>query len=315
MGCHSITSYATEYRAALPNKLNKTAVSVKKDSLNSRIYTSDQDIKGDIISIVMEISGLEFKETLKQIHELLGFKFSFTSLAQKKKVDVLDVFKKAIGCNHYDKQELKPINESVLENSNFIKLPHINLIREGIIPRVQEEFGVMYDIKTQRILFPHRHWSTGELLGIFGRTTIEEWDILGIPKYWGVIPYHKSLNLYGLYENYKAIQDYGMVVVFEGEKSPQKAKSLGIPYGVALGGHELSAEQVKILISLNVKIIFALDEGIDEQVSIDMCKQFKGIRPAYYLYGHDKLGKKDSPIDKGINVFKYIMENCQRKVV
>lgn len=263
----------------------------------------------------MEISGLGFKQILKQMHELLGFNFSFTSTPQSKKVDILDVFRKAVGCNHYDKQELTPIDESALDNSNYLKLPHINLIREGITPKVQEEFGVMYDVKSQRILFPHKHWSTGELLGIFGRTTIEEWDILGIPKYWGVLPYPKSLNLYGLYENYKAIQDYGMVVIFEGEKSPQKAKSLGFPYGVALGGHELSMEQVKILISLNVKIIFALDEDVDEQVSIDMCKQFKGIRPAYYLHSHDILGKKDAPIDKGRNVFKYLMENCQRKVV
>lgn len=280
---------------------------MKKDSLNSRIYTSDQDVKGDIISIVMEISGLEFKETLKQIHELLGFKFSFASLTQKKKVDVLDVFKKAIGCSHYNNQELVPLDESVLDNSNYIKMPHINLVREGIIPKVQEEFGVMYDIKTQRILFTHRHWSTGELLGIFGRTTIEEWDMLGIPKYWGVIPYPKAMNLYGLYENYKSIQDKNEVYVYEAEKSTLKRSSKLDFTGVSICSHNLSDEQVKILIGLSVDVVIVYDKGISLQHIRSECEKFYGIRNIYYIYDkYNLLKDKESPADTPNKIFDYL---------
>ena len=309
IGCHSVTSYAKEYRAALPNKTNKTAVSIRKENLSGRIYTPDENISGDIISIVMEITELKFKDALKKIHDILGLKFTLTTTPKRASYDPLDIFKNVKSYRRYKKQELEILPESVLDNHNFLKLPHINLIREGIIPCVQREFDVMYDMESQRILFPHRHWSTGELLGIFGRTTVKQWKILGIPKYLGIIPYPKSLNLYGLHENYKGIQDAGYVVLVEGEKSTLKAKSLGYNNFVALGGHELSQEQVRILISLNVDIVLALDKDVPEQESIDMCNQFKGIRNAYYLYDkYDILDEKDAPIDKGIKIFNYLLK-------
>lgn len=193
--------------------------------------------------------------------------------------------------------------------SNYLDLPHISLIHEGIVPNVAKEFDVMYDTRTNRILFPHRYWSSGDLVGIFGRTTVEQYDVLGIPKYFGILPYAKSLNLYGLYQNYKAIQNMGYVIVCEAEKSCLKAKSMGFPNVVSLGGHGLSNEQIKILIGLNVDIIFALDKDLDKQISIDMCKEFKGIRNASYIHDkYDLLGEKDAPIDKGIKIFKYLLK-------
>ena len=139
---------------------------------------------------------------------------------------------------------------------------------------------------------------------------MEIYEILGIPKYFGVIGYPKSMNLYGLYENYEEIQRRGKVVILEGEKSTLKLRSMGYPIGVALGGHEISREQIKILIGLNVDIIFALDKDIDKQVSIDMCKEFKGIRNAYYIDDkYDILGEKDAPVDKGLKVWQYLYKN------
>lgn len=276
--------------------------------MGGRIFTSGEIIRGDIITVVMDITESNFKDALRLMHDILGLPFVMR-LSPRRKYDPLKIFKKArSGVNNSD-YELTPQCESVLDSNDYIHLPHIDLVREGIIPSVQEEFGVIYDMRRKRILFPHRHWSSGELLGIFGRTTNPLWNILGIPKYFGVIPYPKSLNLYGLYENYKEIQKAGFVICVEGEKSVQKAKSLGYPNLVALGGHELSDEQVKILIGLNVDITFALDNDLDEQISKDMCKRFKGIRSAYYLYdNHGLLGEKDSPIDCGRKRFNYLLK-------
>lgn len=158
--------------------------------------------------------------------------------------------------------------------------------------------------------FPHRHWSSGEILGIFGRTTVEIYEILGIPKYFGVIGYPKSMNLYGLYENYEEIIKSNAVIIVEGEKSVLKLKSMNYGNAVALGGHEMSLEQIKILISLNVDIIFALDKDLDKQISIDMCNEFKGIRNTFYIDDkYDILGEKDAPVDKGLKVWNYLYKN------
>lgn len=263
----------------------------------------------------MEIANLSFKEALKKIHSILGLKFTITFNREKKQHNPLKIFEDIRSRNKNDNYDLKFYDDDVLNSHHFIKLPHINLIKEGIIPSVQKEFNVMYDYKRNRILFPHRHWCTGKILGVFGRTTNDHWDMLGIPKYYGILPYPKSLNLYGLYENYKTIQERGFVCVVEGEKSTMKLKSYGYPVGVSLGGHELSDEQIRILIGLDVDIVFALDKDIPEQISKDMCKQFKGIRSAYYIYDkYDLLGEKDAPIDKGYKIFEYLLKN-KRKVV
>lgn len=272
-------------------------------------------MRGDIISIVMEITNTEFKQALKIIHDILGLKFTISFKPLQKKYDPLDIFERAKSNTSYNKQELVFYGDDVLNAYNYIHLPHMLLVKEGIVPSVQHEFNVMYDTKSKRILFPHRYWSTGDIVGIFGRTVINEWQILNIPKYYGVLPYPKSLNLYGLYENYKAIQNYGYVVVVEGEKSVLKAKSLQHPNFVALGGHELSTEQIKILIGLDTEIVFALDNDVDKSISEHMCKEFRGIRNVSYIYDTDGLlGAKDAPIDKGRKKFEYLLQYCRQVI-
>jgi hypothetical protein len=68
---------------------------------------------------------------------------------------------------------------------------------------------------------------------------------------------------------------------------------------VAICGHNMSLEQTKILISLNVDIIIAMDRGIDLNTIRGICESFYNIRNVYYLY--DKDGKylkdKESPSD------------------
>ena len=265
---------------------------------------------GDIITIVMDIKQIGFRDALKLIHKILYLPFTMNYKPEQKKYNPLEVFKRVKSFNNSSNYEFKPYEDSVLNDINYTRLPHINLIKEGISPKVQEEFGITYCGRQNRILFPHRHWSSGEILGIFGRTTVEIYDVLGIPKYFGVIGYPKSMNLYGLYENYEKIIKSGEIFVFEAEKSVLKLKSMGYGNAVALGGHELSPEQVKILIGLDVKITFCLDKDIDKQVSIDMCKEFKGIRNAYYIDDkYDILGEKDAPVDKGLKVWKYLLKN------
>jgi DNA primase len=174
-------------------------------------------------------------------------------------------------------------------------------LKEGILPFTCERFNIGYDVKTKRILIPHRLWcgADNDFVGVIGRTTISNPEIFDIPKYYPLKAYPKSLNVYGLQENYRTIQEKGYVVVFEAEKSVLKRHSKMDGTGTAICGHAMSFEQSKILISLNVDIIIAMDEGVDINEIRAICENFYGIRNVYYIHDaeHKYLGTKESPAD------------------
>ena len=117
------------------------------------------------------------------------------------------------------------------------------------------------------------------------------------------------MNLYGLWENKKTIQEKGYVVVFEAEKSVLKRDSLNDSTGVAVSGHEISDEQAKILIGLNCEIIIAFDKDIEIEHVRHCCEKFYGIRKVSYIWDkYDLLGKKDSPADAANKIYKYLFE-------
>ena len=137
--------------------------------------------------------------------------------------------------------------------------------------------------------------------------TYEEFDI---PKYFPLIKYSKSLNLYGLQENYNGIQTKNQVVVYESEKSVLKRFTRLDETGVAVGSHSLSEEQIRILIGLNVDITIAYDKDIPLQHIRSECEKFYGIRNINYIF--DKRGllkEKESPADAHNRIFEYLLKN------
>lgn len=310
VGCHNVREYRTEYRAALPMKTNATAVTVKKDNLYVAVNSSDVNFTGDIFVLVMELKKVNFGKANKLIHDYLGLIYNFSSKAQKDEdnCDILNVFTKHKKCAYFVNKEVETYGREICDE--YTELPHISWIREGITPRTCKKFHIAYAYDKKRIIIPHSYWcGDGEIVGIVGRTTIPNYDVLGIPKYFGVKPFQKSMNIYGLAENYEAIQQAGYVVVFEAEKSVLKRDSLGDNTAVAIGGHSISEEQVKILMGLNVDIIIAFDEGIDINDIRKECNKFYGVRNVFYIY--DKwglLGAKESPADVLNKKFQFMLK-------
>ena len=315
IGCYNIKSYTKEYRCSTPINTKASSTSIKKDSLKVRIFATETREKNDIFTLTMKIKNVNFPGALKEIHRILGLKFinTYKKEDKKERVDILDIFKKAankIKTNYIDNLELEIHDDEICKE--FIRLPYIGWIREGIMPFTQEVFNIGYSRDKNRIVIPHRYWcgKENDYVGVIGRTLNENYELLEIPKYFPLKAFPKSMNLYGLQENYEYIQKYRKVIVFESEKSVMKIHSMLLKCGVALGGHELSEEQVKILISLDVEIIFAMDNDMSEQLSIDMCNRVKHLRKTSYIY--DKkgvLGAKDSPCDKGIRIFRDLLRS------
>lgn len=260
----------------------------------------------------MDIKDINFLESIKYIHQLLGLKYTGISYQKEdnenNKIDILQVFKKASReYGDYTDEELNIYNQDIC--SEFIQLPYIDWVREGILPKTQEIFGIGYSRKNNRVIIPHRYWCGNEnqYVGVIGRTLVKDYDLFDIPKYFPLYKFPKSMNLYGLQENYKDIQEKGYINIFEAEKSTLKRYSKLDHTGVALGGHEISPEQAKILISLDVDIIIQMDKDISLQHIRSLCEIFYGIRPIYYVYDtFGLLNNKESTADKPNKVYNVL---------
>jgi DNA primase len=314
LGCHDIKSHLKEYRAGLPDRQNKTAIAVKKETLSVKIFQPDEKIiRGDILTLCMTIKNIPFIKASRYLHEILELEYKYKLKKDTKEQelnDPLQIFKRVKNkSNTVNVYDIDLIDENAL--NDYIPYPHISFIRDGIMPWTCKEFKIGYSDKHKRIVIPHRLWNENEdkFAGIFGRTVVENYELFDIPKYYGIKPYPKSMNLYGLQENYKTIQENGYVVVYEAEKSVLKRHSRKDGTGVAVGSHSLSDEQIKILIGLDVDIIIAYDKDIKEEYIWSECDRFYGIRNVYYIYDkHDLLKEKESPADATNKIFNYLFK-------
>ena len=323
LGCHDLKLYTTEYRCGLPGHKNKTSIAIKKDTLKTKIFQSGGEIiRGDIITLVMTIKNISFVEANKHLHKLLGLKYQYKNnkkinKQEENKSDPLEIFKKIKRKrNSVNIQDIEIYDSTIIEE--YTPLPHINWIREGILPFTCETFSIGYSFKKNRIVIPWHYWSGTEndIVGVMGRSILssEQCDILNIPKYLPLKAFPKSLHIYGLQQNYKNIINSELVYVLESEKSVLKLHSRGIKNAVAIGSHCLSSEQIKILIGLNVEIVICYDKDINLDYVLNECKRFKYIRKCSYIFDEwDLLKEKESPADKHWKIFKFMSKH--RRIV
>lgn len=306
LGCQSIKDCGKEYRSTRPEGDNPSALAISKETLKVTCYT--EDWFGDIYTLCMRTLFLSFGQTLKYLHALFGLKYQFElSDIQEKPKSILDVF------TRYKNRDLNyDINQYTedIVSVNYEPYLHMNWIKEGITNRTRETFNIQYDGMRRKIIIPHRDWETGKTVGIMSRTTLDAYEMLGIPKYYPIIPYQKGNNVYGLFENYQSIIENGYVVVYEAEKSVLKRHSLHDGTGVAVCTHSITNKQAEILISLNVDIIIAWDKDVSDEEIFKACSKFKGIRNVYYIKDNlDILNEKDSPADATNSDFVKLFKN------
>lgn len=313
IGCHHIQYHKKGYYScANKDGDNKSAIVLYNDeNLKCINYTrkmSDSSF-ADLITLVSFNMKLSFVDSLKYIHKILGMEFKFDSKKEKIQYDPLEIFKKVKRKRYSNADDVEIYDEEIIKE--YIQLPHIDWIREGIMPWTCEKFRIGYSADRKRIVLPHRWWcgDENEFVGVMGRTVIKEYEMLDIQKYLPLKSYPKSLNLYGLQENYQSIQEAGYVVVYEAEKSCLKRHSRKDETGVAICCQDMSNEQVKILIGLNVDIIIVLDKGVPLEHIRATCDHFYGIRNVYYIYDqYDLLKDKESPADASNQIFNYLFK-------
>lgn len=319
IGCHHIKYHSIKdyYSCGNYNGDNIAAINVyNNEYLNVTNWTRQKefDDRSDIITLTQYNRQCSFIDAVKYLYKILGLKFKPGKRDKEKdeKPHPCAKFRRIRAARHrVDVTDISKINimdEDVLDE--YVPMLHIDWFRDGIMPWTRKKFDIRYSYKRNRIVIPHRWWLTGDLIGMNMRTTVENYEELGISKYYLTPGMNKSINLYGLYENYDSIQKAGYVIVVESEKSVLKRDSLNDPTCVALSGHIMSDEQKRILLGLNVEVVFAMDKDIAINEVRAMCENFYKIRRVSYIYDDlDVLGDKDSPVDADNKIFSDLFDN------
>ena len=310
---HPLKEY---YSCSNYNGDNPSAVNIKNNEyLNVVNYTRQSEFpeQSDIITLVQYNKQCSFIDAVKYLHSLLGLEYSYKNKPEKKeedKINILEIFEKIRNRTKISKvnvADIQILDENILDE--YVPLLHIDFYKDGIMPWTREKFGICYSYKQKRVILPIRHWLTGELVGTNARTMIANYKELGISKYFITPTYQKSLNLYGLYENYDSIQKAGYVVLYESERSVLKRHSLNDGTGIALQGHILSDEQLRILIGLNVDIVIAMDNDVSIDEVRHMCSKFYHIRNVYYIHDkYDLIPEKSCIADTNNKTFEFLMK-------
>ena len=175
--------------------------------------------------------------------------------------------------------------------------------KEGISKGSLDRFQVYYDSFSDRLVYPIRNMD-GKIVNIGGRTLDPLWKEKKIRKYcyfysWGTIN-----TIYGLAENMDFIKEKREVILFEGCKSVLLADTWGIKNTGAILTSHLSELQMKLLARLGCRVVFSLDKDVRVRDDHNIAKLKRYVNVEYLWDNLDLLDEKDSPVDKGLNVFE-----------
>lgn len=175
--------------------------------------------------------------------------------------------------------------------------------QEGISRASLDKFQVFYDGFSDRLVYPIRNMN-GKIVNVGGRTLDPQWKEKNQRKYcyfysWGTLD-----TIYGVAENMQSIKEEGEIILFEGCKSVLLADTWGIHNCGAILTSHLNPNQMKILLKLGCRVVFALDKDVRVRDDHNIQKLKRYLNVEYIWDREDLLSDKDSPVDKGQDVFQ-----------
>lgn len=178
---------------------------------------------------------------------------------------------------------------------------------EGIPYDLMWRYQIRYDAFDDRIVYPIRNLE-GEIFCVSGRTCDPDYKAKGIRKYTYTTPIGSLPTLYGFWENRDEIIRAKEAIIFEGCKSVLKAVDYGFPNSMALLTSHLSPFQMETLIRLasfyGIRFVFALDSDVDITKDKNIQRLRTYARVEWVKNVGDLLGEKESPVDRGKEVFE-----------
>jgi hypothetical protein len=281
----------------------------------------------DIFGLVGRVMNLDFYQSFRYVCMKFGISYQGNTTLDSDKVDTsfFQKFKK-----QKEKIQLKLLPKNIL--NTFYELYHRIWINDGISIRTMKRFGIKFSIGQNQIIIPHFDID-GNLIGVRARNLNEEVVDQGkkyMPIYYHgeVLKHPTGAALYGLHLTKEQIEQYKTVILFESEKSVLQLDTMlpDMSIGVCISGSSMTYHQLDILKKLDIEeVIIALDKEFEEVGSPEEKFYAEKIKTVfldkltpYYRCSvmwdvHGLIELKDSPTDKGPEVFKQLFE--QRIVI
>jgi hypothetical protein len=292
-----------------------------------------------LYNFLMEIDNINFTEAVVLVRQMAGISsrkgFQVNSDNNK---DVLELERKLLLKNKHKKQKPKvnklPAIKSDILNY-FEDVYFEGWIREGITIDTMEEFNIKWYELEKHIIIPHYNVDD-ELVGIRRRSLqLKDANNKYMPEIIEGVTYAHALNLnfYGLNKVKDNIKKFKKVIITEAEKSVLQSYSFygEQSYTIATCGFNISNWHRDMILSMGVEeVILAFDKDFDpvlydvdnpEKVEnyADYERYYNRIVSFVNLFSPyckvsviwDSFGLldiKDSPFDKGKEVFEKLMQ-------
>ena len=298
------------FRFAREEGRNPTSMVLNLDTLSFHCFSTGN--KGNLYTLIMQRKDMNFPNALKWAADYAGL--------DKEEYDI-DIqlpfggfFQGLVKEISEPEFSMKTYNESELDE--YKGFYNTMFLKDGISFESQEKFNIGYDTLSNRVTIPI-YSLDNKLIGIMGRYNGKcEKEERWLP----IIPCSRSLTVYGFNENYQPIQEKGMTVIFESEKSVMQCHSFGCNIALATSGCHISDTQAKHIKSMFLpKIILSYDEGLSEEDIIAEAEKLKMDNQIYknqvgYIYDREHKylpeGSKASPSDLGKEVFSKLVKEC-----
>lgn len=293
-----------EYWALSPLKEENTpSFSVRKE--DNTFFDFSSGIGGNVLTFVRYFDKCGYKEAIEKLKKYSGFDGTVPSHRKLAATEVAKRFSPPKKAQKQFKATILPDDYMERYEKRDDKLAVWG--QEGISRASMDKFQVYYDSFSDRLVYPIRN-PDGKIVNIGGRTLDPAWKEKQLRKYTYFFPWGELKTLYGLAENIDSIKKQREIILFEGCKSVLLADTYGVHNTGAILTSHLNPNQMKLLAGLGCRVVFALDKDVSirEDHNIKRLKQFVNVE---YIWDKENLlDDKDSPVDKGKEVWEKLYE-------
>lgn len=293
-----------EYWALSPFKEENTpSFSVRRET--NTFYDFSSGIGGNVLTFVRYYDKCGYKEAIGTLEKYVGGNGLATRHKRLAAAEVAKRFAPPPKASKQTKPTVLPDDYMERYERRAEKLSVWT--QEGISEASLERFQVRYDSFSNRLVYPIRN-PDGKIVNVGGRTLDKGWKEKKLRKYTYFMSWGELKTIYGFAENLEYIKEQGEIILFEGCKSVLLTDTWGIHNTGAILTSHLNPNQMKLLINLGCRVVFALDKDVSirQDHNISRLKQFVNVE--YIWDGTGLLDDKDAPVDKGLDVWKKLYE-------
>ena len=277
----------------------------------------------DIFDLIMRIQKVRGEEIgLRQAIEMTGLENDYEIIDKEilSDLEYLQQLSKATHSIIEEDNEIKILDKSILNDFPFSEEGNKPWLDEGISQKAMDRFTIGYNKYLNAITIPNFDHE-GKLIGVRGRFFNKDTKAKYMPILYKnqILSHPTGKFLYGYYENKNSIKNKGIVILFEGEKSVLKMETFYPDNNVALStsGKRITLDHLNALIKLGIReVVIAYDKDYkttnERKEKIAEYEKIASILTPYFTVSiisdyDNKLGYKDSPADKGKEIFEDLM--------